>query len=82
MTLLARGDIMKKKLAAALLLVCLLFGFSACGGGDYIVDESKKLSSYEITAKFDEQTKTLEALETVKWKNDSGDTLDEAVVSL
>ena len=64
MTLLARGDGMKKKLAA-LLFVCLLFGFSACGGGDYIVEESKKLSSYEITAKFDEQTKTLEALETL-----------------
>lgn len=66
---------MKKRFLKFGSIVCLilfcLISFCGCGGKGLIKKVSKNLSSYEIIAKFDEETKTLTATETVNFVNNT-----------
>lgn len=73
---------MKRRFAAVAVILCLLFGLTACGGGDYIQETSKNLTSYEINATFDDGDKTLKAEQTVIYRNNCDEALDEVKFNL
>lgn len=70
---------MTKKTSVFLcVLFCLCFVFAGCGKrDDYIQKTSENISTYQINAKYNHDTKTLVANERVTFKNNTGASLDE-----
>ncbi len=68
----------KKSFLRVVALLCVSFVLAACGGqSDFITETSKNLSAYEISAEFDAESVTLDAVQKLTYKNNTGRELNE-----